>query len=78
MAPPKSGSNANERDAGSWASETLPLSIRRELLDRELARLGFGKASQHGTGTQQQQQQQQQSQGSHPQAGDPDAGEHSE
>ncbi|HYE39095.1 MAG TPA: hypothetical protein VEB23_04140 [Ramlibacter sp.] len=27
----------------SWASETLPLSVRRELLERELSKLGYRK-----------------------------------
>jgi hypothetical protein len=34
----------DSRDSGSWATETLPLAVRRELLDRELKKLGFRKA----------------------------------
>lgn len=29
---------------GSWATETLPLSLRKEMLERELRKLGFRKA----------------------------------
>ena len=30
--------------AASWANETLPLTLRRELLARELEKLGFARA----------------------------------
>jgi len=75
----------NETDSGgpvedkrSWTTETLPLSTRQQLLERELARLGFRKsgtasASQDRPAAQQQQQQQQQPQSSpsdRPGAGD--------
>lgn len=48
--------------ADTWASETLPMSVRRELLERELKKLGFGKneagaASRPGGSMQQQQPQ---------------------
>ena len=63
-------------DAGSWASETLPLSVRRELLERELSRLGFRKAgaSRQGGSAQQQQQAQPPGEGEHPRAGSDTAG----
>jgi hypothetical protein len=54
----------------SWASETLPMSVRRELLERELKRLGFRRAGQGATPHQGAvAQQQQQPQGEHPTAG---------
>jgi hypothetical protein len=47
----------DDGDSGSWTSETLPLSLRKELLERELKKLGFRKAGSHeGGGAQQQQQ----------------------
>lgn len=67
MSGTRSGDAPDDRD-GSWANETLPLSIRRELLERELRKLGFRKAgaeaSAHPSGSVQQQQQPQPS--SHP------------
>jgi hypothetical protein len=59
-------------DGGTWTSETLPMSLRRELLERELAKLGFRKAGQGGS--MQQQQQPQAMASGHPRAGDPDGG----
>lgn len=40
------GSDAGPDDSGpgSWASETLPLSVRRELLERELRNMRVRKA----------------------------------
>ena len=67
----------------SWGNETLPLTVRKELLARELRKLGFGGAGA-GAGTpgggspQQQQQQQPKAQGGghdHPQ-GEADASPH--
>jgi hypothetical protein len=63
---------------GSWTNETLPLSVRRELLERELKKLGFrrsgeGGASAHAGVSQQQQQPQRR----HPHA-DAESGNHSE
>jgi hypothetical protein len=66
----------------SWASETLPLSIRKELLERELNKLGFRRAGTSAAGTVHhhggtaQQQQQPQGASSHPQADGSDAAEH--
>lgn len=45
------------------------MSVRKELLERELSKLGFRKPESHGSGTQQQQS------SSHPNA-DADSGEH--
>ena len=60
-------------DDGTWTSETLPMSLRRELLERELAKLGFRKAGQGGNAQQQQQPQAMISSG-HPRAGNEDNG----
>ena len=78
MSAERSGGGPDEGASGSWATETLPMSVRRELLERELNKLGFRKAGQpaggvHAGGTVQQQQQPQG--GGHPQAdGDAQAG----
>ena len=56
-------------DDGTWTSETLPMSLRRELLERELAKLGFRKAGQGGA---MQQQQQPQAASGRPRAGSPE------
>jgi hypothetical protein len=65
----------------TWTSETLPMSLRKELLERELRKLGFRKSesggASHGSGSVQQQQQPQSSSSSHPQA-DGERGCHSE
>ena len=64
----------------SWAAESLPMSVRKELLERELRKLGFRRLESAGGSMQQQQQQQQQptqrhESSSHPQA-DADPGGH--
>ena len=55
-------------ETGSWTSETLPLHVRKELLERELTKLGFRKNGSHEGGSAQQQQQPQGGASSHPQA----------
>lgn len=69
MGATRFGPGAGKRDT-SWADETLPLTVRRELLARELEKLGFGRAradvGDAGTGRQQQQQQQPQAQAQAP------------
>lgn len=58
----------------SWANETLPLSVRKELLERELKNLGLRRADgARAAGSVQQQQQPQPAE--HPQA---DAAAHGE
>ena len=55
------GAPEEERDTGHWTTETLPLSVRKELLERELNQLGFRRAGQGGfarAGASAQQQQQ--------------------
>ena len=71
------GSGPDEREPGSWTSETLPLHVRRQLLERELKNMGFRKAG-HEAPLAQQQQQPQGGPSSHPTAGHGDAaaGEH--
>lgn len=72
----ESGSGKGPDEDGSWTTETLPMSVRKELLERELHKLGFRKAGQgaasHPGGSSQQQQQPQPS--SHPSAGGGDTG----
>ena len=79
MSANRSGGPDSRED--TWTSETLPLSLRKELLERELKKLGFRKAegggSSHAGGSIQQQQQPQASASGHPQA-DGERGEHSE
>lgn len=66
----RSGGGPDDSTAGSWTSETLPLHVRKELLERELRKLGFRKAgpSSHDSAVGQQQQQPQGG-SSHPTAG---------
>ena len=50
------GLSGPDEDSGSWTTETLPMSLRKELLERELKKLGFRKAGHQGPVGQQQQQ----------------------
>ncbi|NNU42443.1 hypothetical protein [Ramlibacter montanisoli] len=63
----------DDGDSGTWTSETLPLSVRKELLERELKKLGFRKGGSHEGGSAQQQQPQGGS-SSHPSADGDGAG----
>lgn len=65
----RSGSAPDDGDTGTWTSETLPLHVRKELLERELRKLGFRKAGGHEGASAQQQQQPQGGPGEHPSAG---------
>jgi hypothetical protein len=79
MSGDRTGSGAGNRGDDSWASETLPLSVRKELLERELNKLGLRRAGASVSGAMHQgtAQQQQQPQGSsHPQADGAEGGEH--
>ena len=58
MGSTRSGGGPDDRDTGTWTTETLPLSVRKELLERELRNLGFRKKEAHAGGSVQQQQQQ--------------------
>ena len=77
MGATNSGAGPGDAGAGSWASETLPMSLRKELLERELSKLGFRKATAHADASAREpteSQQQGDSGDSHPQAdGDPAA-----
>ena len=75
MSIPGSGKGPDDRD-DTWTSETLPMSLRRELLERELDKLGFRKAEARVRGLAQQQQQPAGGTSAHPQA-DGDTGNHS-
>jgi hypothetical protein len=70
----RSGSEPDD-DGGSWAAESLPMSVRKELLERELKKLGFRKRESQGPSMQQQQQPQRGESSSHPSA-DSDSGDH--
>ena len=59
----------------SWAAESLPMSVRKELLERELRKLGFRKLESQGASAQQQQQPQRHEGPSRPSAGN-DADQH--
>jgi hypothetical protein len=48
MSATRSGGAPDHADAGSWATESLPMSVRKELLERELSKLGFRKAAAPG------------------------------
>ena len=74
-----SGSGPDGGDSGSWTTETLPLSVRRDLLERELKRLGFRKAGARSSASADsggQQQQQPQDGGSSPPSADEGGGGH--
>jgi hypothetical protein len=77
MSSKRSGAGQDDQDNGSWASETLPMSVRKEMLERELKKLGFRRADSHASNSQQQQQPQGES-SSHPQAGGDTGGDHSQ
>ena len=63
-----SGGGPDECDTGSWTTETLPLSVRKELLERELRNLGFRKKGEPGGAASAQQHPHSGGDG-HPQAG---------
>ena len=74
----KSGFGPDNPDTGSWATESLPLSVRKEMLERELRKLGFRRPEGGSPASSSQQQQQPQGSNSHPQADCDGGGEHSE
>lgn len=79
MSATRSGGPAEEADVRSWATESLPMSVRKELLERELSKLGFRKATAQGAGSSHDSgasQQQADSGSSHPQADGGDSGGH--
>jgi hypothetical protein len=76
-----SSESADETDAGTWATESLPMTVRKELLERELSKLGFRKAaaqagspSHDGAGGQQQGE----AASTHPRADDSGSSQHGE
>jgi hypothetical protein len=68
MNGPRGEGGSEERANESWATESLPMAVRKELLERELDRMGLRKGhGPHGApggGTTASQH----TQGSHPQA----------
>lgn len=66
----RSGSGPDTSDDASWASETLPMAVRRELLERELNKLGARRGDRHGSRAHESASGPHEGQGSHPQAGD--------
>ena len=72
MSAMRSGSAPDPVDAGSWATESLPMSVRKELLERELSKLGFRKVAAQDAFTHHEtaasEQQAADSRSSHPQA----------
>ena len=77
MSSTDSREGPGEHDA-SWGNETLPLSLRKELLERELRKLGIRKAAAdggHGAAQQQQQQPQHPRERPNGEAGGPQRGE---
>lgn len=75
MSAKRSGDGPDTAPSESWANETLPMSVRKELLERELTKLGFRRRAGQASA---QQQQQPQGGGSHPQAGTQESGSHGE
>jgi hypothetical protein len=78
MTTNRSGSAPDILLDDSWASETLPMAVRRELLERELNKLGARRGDRSGSRAHDGASGQHESQGSHPQAGGEAHGEHSE
>jgi len=79
MSVMKSGTGPHEDNAGSWATESLPMSVRKELLERELNKLGFRRASAQVSSTDSAAAQQHGDSGSsHPQADADHSSEHGE
>ena len=50
MSSTRSEDGPDSRESGTWATETLPLAVRRELLERELKKLGFREPATQGQG----------------------------
>jgi hypothetical protein len=76
MSAKSSGEGPDDVPAGSWANETLPMSVRKELLERELRKLGFRRRA--GPAGAQQQQQPRGEGSAHPQADAQGGGSHGE
>jgi hypothetical protein len=80
MSATRSGIAPDDAGAGSWATETLPMSVRKELLERELNKLGLRKAAAQACGSTAQEpagaQQQGDTASSHPKADAGPAPEH--
>jgi hypothetical protein len=51
MSATRSGGAPDHADMGSWATESLPMSVRKELLERELSKLGIRKEAAQGSST---------------------------
>ena len=45
MSGKRSGGGPDERETITWATERVPLALRKELLERELKKLGLRKAA---------------------------------
>ena len=74
MSGKRSGGGPDERETITWATERVPLALRKELLERELKKLGLRKAAAQDVAREDGAPQQQcQSDSSHPRADD-DAG----
>jgi len=69
----RSGGEPDDGLSATWSSEALPMSVRRQLLERELNKLGFRKADA-GRAVSSEGNSQQEGQSSHPQADD--SGQH--
>jgi hypothetical protein len=71
MSNTRSGSAPDDGLAGTWSSESLPLAVRRQLLERELSKLGLRKSEAgRGGSSLEGNQHQQEGPSSHPQADD--------
>jgi hypothetical protein len=77
MTTNRSGNGPDTNTDDSWASETLPMAVRRELLERDLSKLGARRNDSQGARGHDSVSGQHQGQSSHPQA-DGEAHEHSE
>jgi hypothetical protein len=50
MSRTRSGEGPDDRETVTWATETLPLELRKELLERDLKKLGLRKPAAQGGG----------------------------
>jgi hypothetical protein len=78
MSGTRSGSGPDDRKTVTWANETVPLAVRKEMLARELNKLGLRRATAQGGDVREGGNAQQQShdESSHPQADEGDDARH--
>jgi len=74
----ESGGEPDDQQTGTWATETLPLAVRKELLERDLSRLGLRKAEASRGKHAGEGGSQEEPKSPHPQADNPDPDRHAD